>query len=280
MSFGKGASNVLAKEGAQIPSRSWDLFGDAIGSYLGLELRATARASSISAAALEYAFMQYCELAGYCFDVVPTPHELAEHFHDSELIAVALDGDTLVGVSMGRLCPIPGTSRQALYASGAFTSPNVQRLGVASRLTYAMSALAFPDLFHGIFGMWNQTILCVTRTQTFSVYRLFRKTFGGVASIGVRPSPELQQAIDAVAKAFGWSLDNENIQRNAYPKRLSRHLVPTLGERDAVLLAGKYSWTLHSVVRIAFETVFPIRHMLYRSRYGRGKNHSDAQTVP
>lgn len=272
MRFGLGASNVLLKEGTEVPTR-WNSFGDSMGSYLGLEVRATAHASLMPADAREYAFMHYCELAANCFDVVPGRPELATHFYGSELIAIALDGDKLVGVSMGRLCPILGTSGQALYASGTFTAPGVQRLGVASRLTYAISALAYPELFHGIFGMWNQAILCVTRTQTFSVYRLFRKTFGGVASIGMRPTSELQEAIEAVAKVFGWTLDKDNIQRNAYGKRLSRRLVPTLGERDAIVLAGKYSWTLHSIVKIAFATVYPIRHMLQGLRSDKRKHH-------
>lgn len=60
--------------------------------------------------------------------------------------------------------------------------------------------------------------LCNTYPDIFRL-RLFRRTFGGVTSIDMRITSELQEAIEAVAKAFGWTLDKDNIQRNAYGKR-------------------------------------------------------------
>lgn len=251
---------------------SWDSFGHSLGKYLGFEVRATAHASQMPSEVLEFAYSQYCELALGSFDMAPTSEELAAAFYKSQLIAVALENDALVGLSMGSLCAIPGTSRHVFYVSGTFTDPSVRRLGVNTRLIYAIVALAYPELLHGIFGMWGQTITFVVRTQAFSVYRGFRKRFACATQVAERPEFELQVAIDAVANAFDWTLDKDNIQREVYSQRLLRHLVPTLGERDAVVLAGKYSWSLHMIASIALAIVYPIRHMLQGSRSDKRKN--------
>lgn len=259
-----------------ISMASWDSFGQPLGSYLGFEVRATAYASKVPADTLQFVFSEFCEHVLGCFDMPPPRQEIEAAFHKSELIAVALDNDTLVGLSMGRLCAVPGTSRRALYVSGSLTAPSVRRFGVNTRLIYAIAALAYPELFRGILGMWGQSIPFIIRTQEFSVYRGFRKRFAGVAQIGALPEPELQATIDAVADAFGWTLDKDNIQREVYSQRLSRNLVPTLGGRDAVVLAGMYTWSLHMIASIALATVYPIRHMLHGSRRDRGKNYSAA----
>jgi hypothetical protein len=122
--------------------------------------------------------------------------------------------------------------------------------------------------------MWGKAILFVTRTQTFSVYSIFKKWFAGVTDVGSRPEPELQAAIDGAAKVFGWTLDKANIQREAYRQSLSRHLVPTLTERDAIVLAGKYNWTLHMISSLSFLLVYPIMHMLHGFRHDSAKFHS------
>ncbi|MEW6667366.1 MAG: hypothetical protein AB1512_19350 [Thermodesulfobacteriota bacterium] len=252
----------VAHKPINLSKASWNSFGDTIGSYLGMDLRATAHASQMPADVLEFAYLHYCELALSSFDMPATPEELAAAFHKSELIAIALDSDTLVGLSMGSLCVIPGTSRQVFYVSGTFTDPSIRRLGVNTRLIYAIVELAYPELLQGIFGMWGQTITFVVRTQAYSVYHGFRKGFSGAAKVGEHPGSDLQEAIDAVADAFGWILDKDNIQRDVYSRRLLRHLVPTLGEHDAIVMAGRYTWSLHMVVSIALRTVYPIRYLL------------------
>ncbi|MBM4277659.1 MAG: hypothetical protein FJ130_07185 [Deltaproteobacteria bacterium] len=265
----------IAYRDNEISTASWSTFGHSLGSYLGLDVRATANASKVPADTLQFVFSEFYELVLKCFDMSPPRQEIEAAFHKSELIAVAVENGTLVGLSMGCLCAVPGASRRALYISANLTAPSVRRLGVSSRLTYAMGEVGYPELVRGIFGMWGQSILVVVRTQDFRVYRLFRKAFAGVAKIGVRPLPEQQADIDAVAAVFGWSLDRDNIHREVYCQRLSRHLVPLLGERDAAVLAGKYTWRLHVAILILLATVYPIRHML-GSRHSRVKDHSPA----
>jgi ribosomal protein S18 acetylase RimI-like enzyme len=243
----------------------WHAFDQHVGRYAGLELRGTAAVSQLPGATRRAAWAALHEQAGRWFDRPPHADDVASALEKSEVLAVALQDGRLVGAVMGRRCDVPGTSPAVYYLSTSVTAPGARRLGINLRLMQANVALAYPDWHAPLTAMWGRRIALVVRTQNLAVYHGLRRGLRGVAPVGTRPDATLQGCIDATARAFGWAAAADNIHRDVYRQRLAQRLVPTLGERDAVVLAGWYSWRSHAATSLALRVAYPIRHAVTRA---------------
>jgi hypothetical protein len=67
----------------------------------------------------------------------------------------------------------------------------------------------------------------------------------------------MQAYIDQVSRANGWVLDRHNVQRQAYSHRFTGRTIPTLGDRDAMVIAGEYGLTHDLFARLAFRVIYP-----------------------
>jgi GNAT superfamily N-acetyltransferase len=262
------------------PANTWLACPAVHEHYAGLDLRTLCSPLQVLGPSRHAALDELYDLVVRTFEGTPPRDRLEQHLDDSDIAAVASDGTRLVGASLARefsLASAPGS--RVFFLQAAFIDPMYRRTGLASRLTYSATDAALAQDF-GVRGLRRTPITFVTRTQNPATVSVFYRWFDGTAQLGQRLLPVHQAAIDCVAKSYGWVLDAHNVQHGAYDHALSGKRLQNLGEKDAVLLAGTYTWRHHLLARAMFAGVYPVRHWLANLATGgheRPGNHAAGQ---
>ncbi len=267
-------ASIVTKNCIHRPRRDpWHGLSDLVESYCGLELRSCRHPRRALHASYPDILTRFGALVRDCFPpadrkaAMDLEREIEETLESASILVVAVKGETLYGATTVRLFDRGDGLYPIIYVSGTFSKTSHRRIGLGSRMNYTVTKLC--RLLHEGVSTEGLRLPFVARTQSLAVYRLTSKWCSGVAPVGVRPSPRQQALIDRVSRELDWKLDRDNVQRDAYTHRLSQRLIPGLGERDALVVAGEYRWRHLILSRALFDVGYPVKHGSRKLTSGR-----------
>jgi hypothetical protein len=189
--------------------------------------------------------------------------------HLGDRLEIVRDGRRVVAFGTGKYFDYEdpsGKKEKIVLLFGTMVMRDYRRLGLMIKLNYDLIKAAEKSLIASIRGLMRrilafaQSTPIAVRTQSESVLRACRRHFEGVTPIGQEPKPRYQDITNFVAREMGWSINEHNIQRNAYDSARGEKLIWGLEKRDAYVFSGDFSLFKRALTWIMVRIVYPLRH--------------------